>query len=187
MAKKQALKVFRTPAGFHDAYVAASSQKAALEAWGSDANLFARGLAERVEDPELMKEPLARPGEVIKRSRGTAEEQIGALPPDTPKASKTSRKAVATPAKKAEAAPAQSAPKPKPRPSRAELDRSEQALEAAERRQADERRDLDRRLEQLQSERRRLAEHHEKEAATLEKALRAARTSFEEAMDEWRE
>ncbi len=35
MARK--LKVFRTPAGFHDAYVAAPSRKAALAAWGADA------------------------------------------------------------------------------------------------------------------------------------------------------
>src|SRR6187551_3798323 len=79
--RKQKLKVFRTPIGFHDAYVAAPSQKAALEAWGSDADLFARGIAERVEDPELTREPLEKPGEVIRRSRGTAEEQIASLPP----------------------------------------------------------------------------------------------------------
>ena len=39
------LKVFRTPIGFHDAYVAAPSQKAALQAWGTDTDLFARGVA----------------------------------------------------------------------------------------------------------------------------------------------
>ena len=79
MAKAGKLKVFRTPIGFHDAYVAAPSQKAALEAWGSDHNLFARGEAELVDDPALTAEPLARPGEVIKRLRGTAEEQLAAL------------------------------------------------------------------------------------------------------------
>ena len=52
-----ALKVYRTPIGFHDAYVAAPSQKAALQAWGSDANLFARGVAELVTDPALTAEP----------------------------------------------------------------------------------------------------------------------------------
>lgn len=51
------LKVFRTPAGFHDAYVAAPSQKAALKAWGSEADLFARGIAEKVTDPKLMEAP----------------------------------------------------------------------------------------------------------------------------------
>ena len=46
----RALKVYRTPIGFHDAYVAAPSQKAALAAWGADANLFARGSAEQVTE-----------------------------------------------------------------------------------------------------------------------------------------
>lgn len=78
--KRQAkLKVFRTPIGFHDAYVAAPSQKAALEAWGTDTNLFARGSAEQVTDEKLMKAPLERPGEVIKVERGTRKEQLAAL------------------------------------------------------------------------------------------------------------
>ena len=63
--RKQKLKVFRTPIGFHDAYVAAPSQKAALEAWGADGNLFAQGIAEQVTDQKLMDEQLASPGEVI--------------------------------------------------------------------------------------------------------------------------
>jgi hypothetical protein len=40
MARSARLKVFRTPIGFHDAYIAAPSQKAALEAWGSDKDIF---------------------------------------------------------------------------------------------------------------------------------------------------
>ena len=79
MAKPKTLKVFRTPIGFHDAYVAAPTQKAALEAWGTDTNLFARGAAEQVTDPDLMTEPLERPGEVIKRLRATEAEQVAAL------------------------------------------------------------------------------------------------------------
>ena len=67
------LKVFKTPAGFHDAYVAAPSQKAALAAWGSTANLFARGLAEVVTDPALTRDPLAHPGEVIRVARTSAD------------------------------------------------------------------------------------------------------------------
>jgi hypothetical protein len=77
MAKRgQKLKVFRTPIGFHDAYVAAPSQKAALAAWGSDSNLFAQGLAEAVTDPDLIKEPLASPGAVIRRPRVNTAEQL---------------------------------------------------------------------------------------------------------------
>ncbi|MDB5673064.1 MAG: hypothetical protein JWM65_46, partial [Sphingomonas bacterium] len=74
------LKVYRTPIGFHDAYVAAPSQKAALEAWGSDANLFARGMAEIVTDPALTSEPLASPGKVVRRLRGSADDHFAALP-----------------------------------------------------------------------------------------------------------
>ena len=77
--RKPTLKVFRTPIGFHDAYVAAPSQSAALEAWGADANLFARGEAEEVTEPKLAKAPLERPGEVVKVLRGTRAQQLAAL------------------------------------------------------------------------------------------------------------
>ncbi len=77
--RKQKLKVYCTPAGFHDVLVAAPSQKAALEAWGADSNLFARGIAELVTDPKLMAEPLERPGEVVKIPRGTKREHLAAL------------------------------------------------------------------------------------------------------------
>jgi hypothetical protein len=56
------LEVFRTPIGFQDANVAAPSQKAALKAWGADANLFARGIAEVVKEPKLTEAPLENPG-----------------------------------------------------------------------------------------------------------------------------
>ena len=53
--RKQKLKVFVTSIGFHDAYVAAPSQKAALEAWGADSNIFAQGIAEQVTDRSSWK------------------------------------------------------------------------------------------------------------------------------------
>jgi hypothetical protein len=83
-ARVQKLKVFRTPIGFHDAYVAVPSQKAALEAWGADSNLFAQGIAEVVTDAALAEAALARPGEVIRVARGSAEEHVRALG-DAPK------------------------------------------------------------------------------------------------------
>jgi len=55
----RALKVFRTAIGFHDAYVAAPTMKAALAAWGAERNLFASGRAERVTDPKLTRAALA--------------------------------------------------------------------------------------------------------------------------------
>ena len=83
--RKQQLKVFVTPIGFHDAYVAAPSQKAALEAWGADSNIFAQGIAEQVTDPTLMEGPLASPGKVIKRVRASADEHFAELDRAAPK------------------------------------------------------------------------------------------------------
>lgn len=77
--RKKRLKVFRTPIGFHDAYVAAPSQKAALEAWGAQTDLFSNGSAEVVTDPELTKAPLDRPGTVVKVPRGTKRHHLAAL------------------------------------------------------------------------------------------------------------
>ncbi len=73
------LKVYRTAAEFHDAYVAAPSRKAALAAWRTDKDLFARGVAEEVTDAALTRAPLAKPGEVIRVSRGGTSEQLAAL------------------------------------------------------------------------------------------------------------
>jgi len=140
MARATKLKVYRTVAGFHDAYVAAPSQKAALEAWGSDRDLFARGIAEQVTDPALTADPLAAPGTVVKRSRGTSAEQIGALPdpkPDTPERDASTGKARAKPPSPGSAkAKSKSTPKPPPRakpdpkPSGTALDAAEETLAA---------------------------------------------------------
>jgi hypothetical protein len=149
MPRAQKLKVYRTPIGFHDAYVAAPSQKAALEAWGSDADLFARKVAERVTDRKLMAEPLARPGEVIRKLRGDAEAQLSALPRDTGKRTA----------------------KPEPRPSRAALDKAEEALDALEARH--------------RAERDALAKRQAAERKKAEQQLDRARTSYERAIERW--
>lgn len=65
------------PAGFYDAVVAAPSQAAALRAWGTTTDLFAAGRASIVEDEALKAEALARPGEVIKKSRGDEAAMLG--------------------------------------------------------------------------------------------------------------
>ena len=105
--------MFRTAIGFHDALVAAPSRKAALEAWGADANIFAQGLAEEVTDPELMKLALARPGEVVRVARGTAAEHVKALGEATPK---QARRPVAA----NDAGEAEEKNRPSPRPSPAD-------------------------------------------------------------------
>ena len=77
--RNQKLKVYSTPIGFHDALVAAPSQKAALEAWGAGTNLFSQGAAHVVTDTKFVKEPLEKPGQVIKVPRGNRREHLSAL------------------------------------------------------------------------------------------------------------
>lgn len=191
------LKVYRTPAGFHDAYVAAPSQKAALAAWGSSANLFARGLAEQVTDPALIAAPLDRPGEVIRVARTMADATD--LPPVKRRASKdegkdesrdqASGKPKAAPSAKAKpkAKPApKPKPKPKPKPSRAALDKAEAAIEAAEARHKAQRDALRREEQALAARRRALEKEQAEERTRLDRARLAARGDYEDALDAWR-
>ena len=170
------LKVFRTAIGFHDAYVAAPSQKAAIEAWGAGKDVFARGEAEQVTDPKLTSEPLASPGVVIKRLRGTLEENIAALPEEEHRpARSTGRRRIAEPARKAA-----------PKPSRAELERAEQELAAAAERHKRELDALAERQARLEQERRALILSHSEELAMLELTRNSAAASYNEALEDWR-
>lgn len=177
MARKQKLKVFRTPIGFHDAYVAAPSQKAALEAWGSDRNLFAADGAERVEDPELMREPLANPGKVIRRLRGTAAQQLAALPKNKPRRSADSARPSSA---------GKPAPPPKPKPDRAPVEAAEAALAEAEQRYRQQSAELARRQAELDRERRDLERKLGRERGRLAHRLEAVRETYERAMRAWR-
>lgn len=169
------LKVYRTAIGFHDAYVAAPSQKAALAAWGSDANLFTRGIAEQVDDPASTREALARPGVVIKKLRGTVDEQLAALPKD---AVKPEPRRAAVKSAKTKAAP---------RPSRKAMVNAEEELKRLRERQAEEEQALAAKEKELAAERRALAARHGKEIDRIEKRIESARKTFEAAMAKWRE
>ena len=173
------LKVFRTPIGFHDAFVAAPSQKAALEAWGSESNLFAAGVAEAVTDPALMAEPLARPGEVVRKLRGSADEQVaalGKLDRPSPRSASPSRPL-----------PRGERERRRPRPSRAAVDKAEAALEKAEARH---RAALDKlRAEEaaLQARLRAAKREQRSERERLSEAVDAARERYRAAMAAWAE
>lgn len=196
MARATKLKVYRTVAGFHDAYVAAPSQKAALKAWGSDRDLFARGVAEQVTDPALTAEPLAAPGTVVKRSRGTSAEQIAALPdpqPDTPERDASTGKARAKPPSPGSAkAKSKSTPKPPPRakpdpkPSGTALDAAEETLAAVKADYAGRARALAAREAALTRERRAFDRDR---AAALDAAQTArddAQARYDTALRAWR-
>ena len=174
------LKVFRTPIGFHDAYVAAPTKKAALEAWGAGANLFARGTAEEVTDPKLTAAPLERPGEVIRVSRGDLSAQLKALGPRKKPAAKGKAKA------KPEPEPKRSARR-KPPPRRDKVDAADAALKTTRQRHAreekklvDQRDAIERKLEALRA-------RQAKETARLERKRDAAREAYREALERWSE
>jgi hypothetical protein len=171
--RKQKLKVFRTPIGFHDAYVAAPSQKAALEAWGAEGNLFAQGIAEQVTDPELVVEPLANPGEIIRKLRGSEAEHVEALG----KQELPRKKAAKTDLSRFRTKP--------PKPSRALLDEAEAKLETAQKRQRSELRDIEIQIQTLERERRTLQRRHEAERDELAQARDHARAAYKRAVRKW--
>ncbi|WP_118858252.1 hypothetical protein [Sphingomonas mesophila] len=67
------LKLFKTVIGFHDAFVAAPSRKAALAAWGASTDLFSAGLAEQVAD-DACPPAMAKPGAIVTTKRGSSKE-----------------------------------------------------------------------------------------------------------------
>lgn len=173
------LKVFRTPIGFDDAYVAAPSRKAALEAWGSSANLFARGGAEEVTDPKMTAEPLKHPGKVVRVSRGDLKAQLKALGPRGKAASKT------RPGVRAEPAPSAKPARAKRPPRRDKVDKAEAALAAAREEQAEDRAKIEKEIEALQSRLKALAARHAKAVARLEDRLDKAQADYRAALEKW--
>ena len=171
----RALKVYRTAIGFHDAYVAAPSKKAALAAWGANGDLFAIGSAEVVIDPSLMAEPLATPGKVLKRVRGSLGEHLGALAPDKiPKQ---------TPNPEAKL----KRTRPVPRPSRDRLESVEAQLAEVRAKARTELDVLNERETELRREREALERRQQSAEAKLEKRLAQARGAYDRALDRWRQ
>ena len=186
-ARNQKLNFFRTPIGFHDAYVAAASQKAALEAWGSDGNLFAQGIAAEVTDAALMKKPLARPGTVVRVSRGTAEEHFAAVGrvrrkgPST--ASRSSGRVEPSGGRYASGrSPRNRGEEKKRKPSRADLDRAEAALAAVEKRHRAELREIESAQAALDSKRRSVRRRQEAELARAEASRVKAKRAYEQTL-----
>jgi hypothetical protein len=155
--------------GFHDAYVAAPSRAAALRAWGATTDLFAMDAAEQVTDPKLTAEPLARPGEVIKRVRGSDEEHLAAAGP-APKAS----------------VKAPSIRKAKPRPSRAKLEKAEKGLEEAEADRAQEIEALEREKAALRKREDAARRAFDAKRSKLDLARQTQADAYDEALTIWR-
>ncbi len=84
MARK--LKTYQTSLGFFDMAIAAPSMKAALEAWGSNSNLFHQGVAKETDEPKVVAATMAKPGVVLRRPVGSSGPfaEHAALPRDLP-------------------------------------------------------------------------------------------------------
>lgn len=155
------LKVFRTAIGFHDAYVAAPSRKAALAAWGTTKDLFKSEAAEEVTDPALTAEALAKPGKVIQRPRGSFT-----VPAPAPRPS---------PAPKARG----------PKPSRAAFDKAEAALDAFDREAAADLARMQEREAALARERVDMERQQEEKRAKLEARLAVEQENWEGRLARW--
>ena len=177
MAKAKKLKVFRTPIGFHDAYVAAPSMKAALEAWGSSTNLFSQGAAELVTDPKLTKAPLARPGEVVRVARGSEGEHFKALGNTKKKPKKEGGPGIKS---------GRTAEKKRGRrPSSAAVERAEAALARVEARHREGLEKLRAEAAAIDKKRRELERKQRGERERLMSELDEEREKFRSAMEEW--
>lgn len=173
---KRPLKVFRTAIGFEDAYVAATSRKAALEAWGTDKDLFGRGVAEQVTDPELTAKALERPGEVIRLPRASVAQHLAAAKV----AGRVSEKR--TSSRKAELAKRKARV---PKPDRSKVDAAQLALEQHEKRAAADLAEID---DEIAALRQRMMDIRERDAAVAEE-LRATfereQERYRAALDQW--
>jgi flagellar motility protein MotE (MotC chaperone) len=173
---RQKLKVYSTPIGFHDAFVAAPSQKAALEAWGASTNLFSQGSAHVVTDPKLAKVPLQHPGQVVKVLRGTHAEQLAALSRQTP----PKRRAEPEP----EIVPRRAKKRP-PKPSRSALARAEEALEKLRGKQETDLSRLDKEIAALERKRHEIERVHERQRDKARERIDDERARFEAAIDRY--
>jgi type IV secretory pathway VirB10-like protein len=174
--RKGRLKVFRTAIGFHDAYVAAPSRKAALAAWGTDKDLFARGVAEEVSDPALMEEPLSAPGTVFRRLRPMPPDEAEGEP-STPR----KREAASGPAVENSMRPAP----PRPKPSDEDVRKARGELQEAREQHAREEQDLAARERDLAKERKAMEQRHARELSIKEKELLAAKERYDERLAAW--
>lgn len=156
------LKVYQAQIGFHDSVVAASSQAAALRAWGTRQNLFAEGQAKVATDPAALAAALAHPDVPLRRPVGSHDPF--SLDPAAPKVPTKGRPA-----------------KAKPEPDRGKLDAAEAALAKVETEREREAADLRARREALDAEEARASQAWDERRQAAQQAIDRARRAFREA------
>ena len=188
MARK--LKTFITNLGFFELAVAASTMKAALDAWGLGQNAFKHGFAKQTDDPKIIAAAEAVPGTVLRRpigSTGPFKEQA-----DLPTA--TTVKAAAPSPKRPEPAKRRKAPEPKTKPRASLIDlnaaRRTREKEAKERERADAQAERDRARKERAVQKAMDAlsaarERHEKIAAEIERQRTTLDAQDEKEKERW--
>jgi hypothetical protein len=121
------LKVFQAQFGFFDTVVSASSQAAALRAWGTHQNLFASGEAKVTTDEAAIAAALAHPETPLRRAVGSREPFL-LEPTSLPKVPDAPKRAVKPAGKPKPAEKRKTATKPTPPADRTALDAAEAAL-----------------------------------------------------------
>lgn len=179
------LKVYRAEiGGAHEWVVAATSQKAAAEIWGTDIDVFREGRGGPTTKPELVKAAMEEPGVPQRRVLGgkgpfkpipkTGDVETWKLAlkamgitgkrPPPPKPAKPEKPKPEPKPKKAE----------KPKPDRSKLDAAEASLRAFEA-------EMKRLKDEMASERASLERRHAQKRDALDAELKALRTRRDEA------
>ncbi len=169
------LKVFQAQFGFYDTVVAASSQAAALRAWGIHQNLFASGEATVATDEAAVAAALAHPDTPLRRAVGSSDPfqlEPANLPtfPDAPKRATLKPSAKAKPA-----------PPPKPPADRSGLDAAEAALRRLDDARKGEEAALRRRQDELDTQRARAQSVYVERRKAATAAVVEARKAYRSA------
>lgn len=174
-APTRRLKVFQAQFGFYDSVVAASSQAAALRAWGVHQNLFADGRAKIAENDKAIEAALAHPEVPLRRAVGSTDPFV-LEPTSLPKVPDAPKRPAAKPSAKAKPA----AP-PRPPPDRSALDTAEVNLRKLDEARKREEADFRRRQADLEAERDAAQEQYVKDRKAATAAVVAARDAFRKA------
>jgi hypothetical protein len=183
------LKVYQAHLGFFDTVVAAQSQKAALEAWGSRQDLFRDKAASVASDPDAIKTALSKPGVVLKRLAGSNGPYLDQ--PDVPKVPLPRVKSITADQRKPKL-PVAKARKPTPAqnpvlpPDRSRLDAAERRLADLKARQEDVMASFTEQLDALTRDRDRRCREFRTRIAELERTVEVQKRHYGEAERRYR-
>jgi hypothetical protein len=169
------LKVFKAQFGFFDTVVAAPSQAAALRAWDTRQDLFARGDATLATDEAAVEAALKHPETPLRRAVGS-NDPFQLEPASLPKAPDTPRRMPAKAPFKTRPAKA-----PKPLADRTALDAAEAALRRLDDARKQEEADFRRRQGELDQSKAAAQSAYVEGRKTATAAIVAARKAFKSA------